>query len=47
MTATALRAARDAGAGEARLEASATAVAIYLWLGFEFVAQTTQSFQAP
>lgn len=47
MTVTALRAARDAGAGQACLEASATAVPVYLRLGFEIVAQTTQFFRAP
>jgi GNAT superfamily N-acetyltransferase len=47
MTVTALQAARDAGASQACLEASGTALGIYQRLGFEMVAQTTQFFRAP
>ena len=47
MTATALHAARAAGATAASLEASDTAITTYERLGFEIVARATQFFCAP
>jgi len=46
MTAAALSSARDAGASQACLNASGAAISIYLRLGFEIVARTTQFFRA-
>lgn len=46
MTAAALRSARDAGASQACLDARDEAIPIYLRLGFEIVARTTQFFRA-
>jgi ribosomal protein S18 acetylase RimI-like enzyme len=45
MTATALRAARDAGATQAALDASEAAVSLYRRLGFELVGAATQFFR--
>ncbi|HUX70489.1 MAG TPA: GNAT family N-acetyltransferase [Cellulomonadaceae bacterium] len=46
MTAAALRSARHAGASQACLDASDAAISIYLRLGFEIVARSTQFFRA-
>ena len=46
MTTAALRSARHAGASQACLDASAAAVSIYLRLGFEIVARSTQLVRA-
>jgi hypothetical protein len=46
MTAAALRSARHAGASQACLDASDAAISIYLRLGFEIVARSTQLFRA-
>jgi ribosomal protein S18 acetylase RimI-like enzyme len=46
MTAAALNAARDAGARQACLDATDAAIGVYLRLGFEKVAPTTQFYRA-